>query len=133
MFLKTKSATTALAVRPLSFSRQTSASRTLASVTSRAVGDSIQLGVRTSGYLPDRGGRDLSWFSTINHSRRHPLMLSLSGISRYSIFLPRRISRLTPPTVGADPQPSQVDSGTDTSINQSGEELRCRPRTDEQK
>jgi hypothetical protein len=55
MFLKMKSATTASAVRPLSFSKQTSASSTLASVISEGVGDFIQLGVRTSGCLPDRG------------------------------------------------------------------------------
>jgi hypothetical protein len=81
MFLNTKSATTASAVRPLSFSEKISASSTLASVISEEVGDSIQLGVRTSGYLLGRGGRDLQWFSIINHSRRHPLMLSLRGMS----------------------------------------------------
>jgi hypothetical protein len=69
-----------------------------AAVISEGVGDSTQLGVWTSGCLPDRGGRDLQWFSTMNHSRRHPLMLSLRGMSRYSVFLPRRSSRLAPPT-----------------------------------
>jgi hypothetical protein len=56
MFLKTKSATIASAVRTPSFSRQISASNTLASVISEKVGDSTQLGVRTYGCLPDRGG-----------------------------------------------------------------------------
>jgi hypothetical protein len=55
MFLKMKSATTASAVRPLSFSKQTSASNTLAYVISEGVRDSIQLGMRTSGCLPDQG------------------------------------------------------------------------------
>jgi hypothetical protein len=59
MFLKTKSATTTSAVRPLSFNKQISASSTLALVISEKVGDSTQLGVRTSSCLPDRGGRDL--------------------------------------------------------------------------
>jgi hypothetical protein len=58
MFLKTKLATTASVVRPLSFNKQISASITLAMVISKKVGDSTQLGVRTSGCLPDRGGRD---------------------------------------------------------------------------
>jgi hypothetical protein len=57
MFLKTKSATIASAVRPPSFSKQISASNTLASIISEKVGDSTQLGVRTSGCLPDRGER----------------------------------------------------------------------------
>jgi hypothetical protein len=59
MFLKTKSATTASVVRPFSFSEHISASSTLDSVSSELVGDSVQLGVWTSGYLPDRGGRDI--------------------------------------------------------------------------
>jgi hypothetical protein len=41
MFLKTKSVTTASAVRPLSFSEQISASRTFDSATSELVGDSV--------------------------------------------------------------------------------------------
>jgi hypothetical protein len=56
MFLNTKSATTTSVVRPPSLSEQILASSTLASVTSKEVGDSIQLGVRTSGCLPNRGG-----------------------------------------------------------------------------
>jgi hypothetical protein len=59
MFLKTKSATTALTVRPLSFSMHISASNTLDSASSEAVGDYVQLGVRTSGCLPDRGGGEI--------------------------------------------------------------------------
>jgi hypothetical protein len=58
----------------------------------------FQLGVRTSGCLPNIGGSDLQWFSTMNHLRRHPLMMSTRGMSRYSTFLPRRSSRLAPPT-----------------------------------
>jgi hypothetical protein len=57
MFLKTKSATTASAVRPPSFSRQISTSNTLASVIFEKVGDSSQLGVRTSGASPTEGER----------------------------------------------------------------------------
>jgi hypothetical protein len=108
MFFNMKSATTASVVRPLSFSEQISASNTLASVISEEVGDSIQLGVQTSGCLPYQGGRDLQWFSIINHSRRHPLMMSLRGMSRYSVFLPDEAQELRRQQVGA--APSHPDS-----------------------
>jgi hypothetical protein len=133
MFLNTKSATAASAIRPLSFSKQISASSTLASVISKGVRDSIQLGVRTSGCLPDQGGRDLQWFSTMNHSRCHPLMVSLRGMSRYSAFLPRRSSRLAPLTSWCCPQPSRADNDKGIFRDRNGGESRERPRTDVRK
>jgi hypothetical protein len=129
IFLKTKSATKDSALIPPSFSKQISTSSTWASVISEKVGDSTQLGVRTSGCLPDLGGRELQWFSMMNHSRRHPLILSLRGISRYSTFLPWRSSRLAPPTSGAIPQPSRADNDKDISKVRNGGESQEKPHT----
>jgi hypothetical protein len=82
-------------------------------------------------WLPPRPrGRDSQWFSTINHLRRHPLMLSLKGIPRYYVFLLRRISKLAPPTSWCCPQPSRADNDTNTSRGQNGEESQGRPHTD---
>jgi hypothetical protein len=132
MVLKTKSATTASVVRPLSFSAHISASSTPGSASSEAVGDSVQLGVQTSGCLPDRGGRDLLWFSLVNHSRLHPLILSFRGILRYSTFLPRRSSKLHRHQANAVLQPSWADSGRGTSKAQNEEEFQGKLRRGEQ-
>jgi hypothetical protein len=75
--LKTKSATTTLAVKPLSFNAHILASSTLDSASSKSVGASVQLGDQTSGCLPDQGEKDLLWFSIVNHLRRHPLITIL--------------------------------------------------------
>jgi hypothetical protein len=58
MFLKTKSTTTS-AVRPLFLSTDISTSKILASASSESVGTSVQLGVRTLGYVLERAGSDL--------------------------------------------------------------------------
>jgi hypothetical protein len=54
-------------------------------------------------------------------------------MSRYSVFLQRRISKLAPPMSWCCPQPSQADIDTNTSIVRNEEEFRDRPHTDAQR
>jgi hypothetical protein len=57
----------------------------------------------------------------------------LSGMSRYSVFLPQRISKLAPPRAGAALLPSQADSDTCISTSQNVAKYQGRPHIDEQK
>jgi hypothetical protein len=124
MFLKTKSATTASVVRHFPFSEHFSASSTLDSVSSEPVGDSVQLGIRTSGCVPDRGGRDLLWFSMVNHSRRHPLICCPSGGYQDTLFsCPDEALSWHHQHVDAVLRPSQADSGRDISRARNEEEF----------
>jgi hypothetical protein len=133
MFLKTKSVTTTSTVRPLSFSEHISTSSTLDSISSEPVGDSVQLGVRTSGYLLDRGGRDLLWFSIANHSRCHPLMLSFRGYQDTLFSCSDEALNWHHQQVDAVPRPSRDDSGKGISKARNEEEFQGTPRKGAQK
>jgi hypothetical protein len=100
MFLKTKSATTASAVRPLSFSEHISASSTLDSVSSEPVGDSVQLGVANVG-LPPR-------------SRREGLVVVLHGkplkVPSFNVVLKGDVKVLY------SPAPTKLQTGTTNKL-----------------